>query len=87
MTPWAVAIAHDAEKDLDRLPHGEQARMARAVERWATTGGGDLRAVANMGDATHHLRVGDWRVLLALDSTTHAATILRVLPRGSAYKH
>ncbi len=86
MTPWAVAIAHDAEKDLDRLPRDVEDRVARAVEGWSTTEDGDIREVQNMGHATHRLRVGGWRVLLSLDSATRTATILRVLPRGSAYR-
>lgn len=86
MTPWAIAITRGAEKDLDRLAPTVQGRVAQAVERWSTTGSGDIRSIQNLGDATHRLRVGDWRVLLALDPSRHAATILRVLPRGAAYK-
>lgn len=33
------------------------------------------------------LRVGDWRVLLTLNPETRAIVVLRVLPRGRAYRY
>lgn len=83
---WTVSWSAQADRDVAKLPADAAERAVKTVTRWADTGHGDIRTVQNLGDATHRLRVGDWRVLLALDSSTHAATILRVLPRGSAYK-
>ncbi|TML96179.1 MAG: hypothetical protein E6G10_27290, partial [Actinobacteria bacterium] len=34
----------------------------------------------------HRLRVGDWRVLLRLDRDQRTVYVLRVLPRGRAYR-
>lgn len=31
------------------------------------------------------LRVGDWRVIVALDASTRTIRVKRVLPRGRAY--
>lgn len=86
MTPWALVPTARVDKDARGLPADARRRIADALERWAETERGDLRAVQNLGDATHRLRVGDWRVLLRLDQETRTATVLRVLPRGGAYK-
>ena len=32
------------------------------------------------------LRVGDWRIRFGLDADTETVVILRVLPRGRAYR-
>ena len=34
----------------------------------------------------YRLRVGDWRVLFEYDHAGHVLIILRVLPRGNAYR-
>lgn len=86
MTPWAVTWTPEALDDAARQPRDQRERIVGSVERWAASDHGDIRTVHNLADATHRLRVGDWRVLLALDSAKRGATILRVLPRGSAYK-
>ena len=86
MTARALTWTPEALDDVAPLPRDQRERIVRSVERWAASDHGDIRTVQNLGDATYRLRVGQWRVLLALDSTAHAATILRVLPRGSAYK-
>jgi mRNA-degrading endonuclease RelE of RelBE toxin-antitoxin system len=86
VTPWALTWTPEALDDVARLPRDHQARIVRRVERWADSGHGDIRTVQHLAGATHRLRVGGWRVLVALDSVTSTATILRVLPRGSAYR-
>lgn len=37
-------------------------------------------------DAKYRLRVGNWRVRYALDPDAKVLTVLRVLPRGQAYR-
>jgi mRNA interferase RelE/StbE len=34
----------------------------------------------------YRLRVGDWRVRFTLDEAIRVMTVLRVLPRGGAYR-
>lgn len=41
---------------------------------------------ALIGREGRRLRVGDWRVLYRLDPTARSVTVLRVLPRGRAYR-
>ena len=47
-------------------------------------GKGDFRRLAGLPE--WRLRVGDWRVRFAVDADAAAVVILRVLPRGSAYR-
>lgn len=83
---WTVAWLSRANRDVEKLPADVAERVVSAVTRWAASDHGDIRVAQNMGRATHRLRAGQWRVLLALDPDEQTATILRVLPRGSAYK-
>jgi mRNA interferase RelE/StbE len=74
-----------AEKDRDRLDARMRARVLAAIERYAETGEGDVRALrGSRGEL--RLRVGDWRVRFALDFETATMVVLHVLPRGSAYR-
>jgi mRNA interferase RelE/StbE len=41
---------------------------------------------ALVGRDARRLRVGDWRVLYRIDTAACSLTILRVLPRGRAYR-
>jgi mRNA-degrading endonuclease RelE of RelBE toxin-antitoxin system len=59
-------------------------RISRALTRLAQTGQGDLKRLH--GRREWRLRVGDWRVRLDLDHGAETLTVLRVLPRGRAYR-
>lgn len=65
----------------------ERARVVAALERFADSGRGDLDRVAGTTDPPEHrLRVGGWRVRLELDEPAGELRVLRVLPRGQAYR-
>ncbi len=75
-----------AERDLVRLPAREQARIRQALDRWTTRPpSGDIRKLQGTA-AEWRLRVGDWRVRFTLGEDGDTVFILRVLPRGTAYR-
>jgi mRNA-degrading endonuclease RelE of RelBE toxin-antitoxin system len=71
---------------MERLPADVSERIVVTVMRWAESGHGDLAVLRNYPGATHRLRVGDWRVLLVLDSAQHTAQVRSIAPRGFGYK-
>jgi mRNA interferase RelE/StbE len=81
----AIRWAPAAEKDLRRLDRSTQERVRQALVRLAETGWGDVRRLQGVEDE-FRLRVGDWRVRFRFDDATGALDVLRVLPRGRAYR-
>jgi mRNA interferase RelE/StbE len=85
-TPWRVELTRTAQRDLRRLDPPIRERVnsglvALAQDPHGTTG---LRRLT--GRPETRLRVGDWRVLLTLDPEERTIVVLRVLPRGRAYR-
>jgi mRNA interferase RelE/StbE len=78
----AVRWEPPAVKDNERHGRAVARRIVEAVERFATTGHGDVKRLK--GREGYRLRVGDWRVLFLMDGET--ITITRVRPRGGAYR-
>jgi mRNA interferase RelE/StbE len=46
---------------------------------------GDVSRLAGI-EQEWRLRVGDWRVRFTCDKATHTVYVLRILPRGRAYR-
>jgi mRNA-degrading endonuclease RelE of RelBE toxin-antitoxin system len=67
-----------------RLDRSLRERIHSAVNRYASEGYGDVKRLK--GSDEYRLRVGDWRVRFALDVGERKMSILRVLPRGGAYR-
>ena len=82
---WTVEITAPARRDLRRLDRQVAARVIEAIERLATTGQGNTIRLQGSSNEWR-LRVGDWRVRFEQDRTTMTIRILRVLPRGRAYR-
>ena len=82
---WSIGITPPARRDLRRLDRHTAQRVLAALDRYAETGHGDVRRLTAMGDELS-LRVGDWRVRYVLNHQTHTIDVLRVLPRGRAYR-
>ena len=82
---WRVEVEAPARRDLRRLDRPVQMRVLDALERLvADPPVGDV--IKLKGRPDHRLRVGDWRVILRLDSNQRTIHVLRVLPRGRAYE-
>ena len=69
--------------DMKRLDKRTKTRLVEAIERFAETGYGDVKRLKGWPNEAR-LRIGKWRVrfIQQIDSLT----ILRVLPRGKAYR-
>jgi mRNA-degrading endonuclease RelE of RelBE toxin-antitoxin system len=70
---------------LKRLDRSVQRRVVDAVKHFARTGEGDVIRLIDVEPPEYRLRVGDWRVRFARDEK-HRLHVLRVLPRGKAYR-
>jgi mRNA interferase RelE/StbE len=77
---WADA----ALQDMSALEKGLANRMRRAVERFASTGVGDVRKLHGMEPPEYRLRVGDYRIRFGLNDKT--ILVLRVRHRREAYR-
>lgn len=83
---WRVDLARTAQRDLRRLDAPVRRRVNEALvtlaeDPLASTG---LRKLSARPET--RLRVGDWRVLLTLDAQARVINVLRILPRGRAYR-
>lgn len=72
-----------AVKQLAKLPSDVRVAVEAAVNRYAATGVGDVRALKVAGDLA--LRVRDYRVKFVIVVTVHEMTIQAVLHRKEAY--
>jgi mRNA interferase RelE/StbE len=82
---WRVEITPPARRDLRRVDPPVRQRVLDALDRLvADPPTGDV--IKLQGREEWRLRVGDWRVLLRLDHEQLAVHVLRVLPRGRAYR-
>jgi mRNA interferase RelE/StbE len=82
---WEILITPPARRDLRNLDPPIRRRISQAVER-LTENPADAQLVQLQGSEQLRLRVGDWRVRLRLDHAARNVVILRVLPRGRAYR-
>lgn len=79
-------FAASARRDLRRLDPPVQRRVVDALDR--LTGdppAGDVVRLTGIEDEWR-LRVGDWRIRFTRDPKTGMIQVLRVLPRGRAYR-
>jgi mRNA interferase RelE/StbE len=58
-----------ALKDLEKLDHQTRMRVLAAMERLAEAGYGDVTRLTGVNPPEYRLRIGDWRVRYALDSS------------------
>jgi mRNA interferase RelE/StbE len=82
---WTVVLTASAQRDLRRLDRPVAARILDAITRLAGTGQGDVTRLHGVADEWR-LRVGDWRVRFRFDYATRTLAVLRILPRGQAYR-
>lgn len=97
---WRYELAPPATRDLRQLDAVGRQRIFAALDRLiANNGRGDVVKLAGVEDE-YWLRIGDWRVRFsvrtvieqeALPGTgevrVHIIDVLRVLPRGRAYRN
>jgi len=85
-SPRRVVVTPRADKELKQRPPQEQARVRAALDTLVEgLARGQVRKLRGK-EAEWRIRVGDLRVRFRLDHTAHAVVVLRVLPRGRAYR-
>ena len=72
-----------AVKDMENLPHKDRERVMDAVDRFAASGVGDVRALGGQWRGRFRLRSGAWRVIFRMES---GIVVIRVLHRREAYR-
>ena len=83
---WRVDYAPRASRDLHRLDPPVRARVLAAIEQLLDEPA-EARGVRRLtGRPELRLRVGDWRVIFQLEPKDRVLLVLRVLPRGRAYR-
>lgn len=80
-----VVITNSARRDLRRLSAAVATRILQAITRFAETEYGDVVRLRGTDDE-YRLRVGDWRVRFQIGDSSEVMEIMRVLPRGRAYR-
>lgn len=72
-----------AAKDMEDLPIDDRKRVLDAVDRFAASGVGDMRALGGQWRGRFRLRVGNWRVIFRQENDI---VVVRVLHRREAYR-
>lgn len=85
MVIWEIIWTRPALQDMKRLDRQAAARIEQAVQRLAQIGQGDVRKLWG-NEMQWRLRVGGWRVRFVYDYQTTIIRVVRVLPRGRAYR-
>jgi mRNA interferase RelE/StbE len=85
---WRYELTPRAERDMARCPMDVRRRVFAALDRLVAGGGaGNVRRLAGQLQGDWRLRIGDWRVRFRPDRERRVYVILRVLPRGRAYRN
>ena len=82
---WAVVFTDPARRDLKRLDRQVADRILAAIVRLAEAEQGDVKRLRSTG-REWRLRVGDWRVIFTFEPSTQTLRVLRIAPRGRAYR-
>jgi mRNA interferase RelE/StbE len=84
---WRVELTRPAERDIRRLDRPVADRIVRGLDALAAEPpAGDIKRLSGVTPPQWRLRVGDWRVRFSRDPESRTILVLRVLPRGRAYR-
>lgn len=75
-----------AQRDMRRLDPDIARRIGEAIDTLAETGMGDVKPLKGAFQGELRLRVGDWRVFFRPAEEAGDIQVLRILPRGQAYR-
>ncbi|MGH2917077.1 MAG: type II toxin-antitoxin system RelE family toxin [Solirubrobacteraceae bacterium] len=84
---WRLKITNPAARDIKRLDKPVQQRILAALPGLQSDPpAGDVKRLTGHKPPQWRLRVGDYRIRFNRDHDTRTVLILRVLPRGRAYR-
>jgi mRNA interferase RelE/StbE len=82
--PWKLNVSRRARRDLAALDATTRQAIGRALNRLiADPSWPDLK---KLSDGTWRMRVGEWRVILEMDTQTGQISVSRVVNRRDAYR-
>ena len=84
--PWQVVIQKRAQKVLDRLTADLVRRIYAELNRLAQ----DPRHPGTRpveGTDFRRARVGDWRIIYAIEDDQLVVLVVKIAPRGEVYRH
>lgn len=84
---WDVVLTRQAEKNLRRLPKPLLQRIDRLLEQLAVdpTPPNCKKLVGNPD--LYRVRIGDWRIIYTLKAEQLIVLVVRIAPRGEAYRN
>ena len=84
---WELFVGRKAERTLRRLPRDVRQRLRAAIDSLAVDPRplGCLKLVSS--ETLYRIRVGDWRIIYAIEDDRLAILIVNVTPRGGAYRN
>lgn len=84
---WQVVVHRRAERALRRLPRNLLERIRRAIAQLASNPRppGCTRLAGT--EHLYRIRVGDWRIVYAIEDEQLIVLIVDVGPRGSVYRN
>jgi mRNA interferase RelE/StbE len=83
---WRIELTRTAQRDLRRLDPPVRRRVVEALTALAADPQANSSLRRLSGRPESRLRVGDWRVILDLEPRDRVVLVVRVLPRGRAYR-
>ena len=86
-TRWQIIVHRKAEKALKRL-HGEILERTRQAIRVLAENPRPIGYKKMTGyDNLYRIRVGDWRIIYAIEDDKLIILVLEVAPRGKIYRN
>ena len=73
-----------AQRELNHMDRSDAERIIGALEAFAATGRGDVKALKGTMKGRYRLRIGKWRVFFSLDQPG-SVVVTHVDNRGQAY--
>ena len=84
---WRVELTRPAARDIRRLDRPVRERVLTGLDGLiGDPPAGDIKRMSGITPPQWRLRVGDWRVRFSRDPERRTILVLRVLPRGRAYR-
>jgi mRNA interferase RelE/StbE len=83
---WKIIIHRKAEKVIKRLDGETLERIRRAIRTLAMEPRPEGVKKLTGNDDLYRLRVGDWRVIYAIEEDKLIVLVLEISPRGAAYR-
>jgi len=84
---YELTIKRQAIKALQNMPRQNTQRIRRELDKLAAQPNRrDVDVASLTGRPGFRLRVGDWRIIFTRDDKARVIDVLRIVPRGQAYK-